>query len=139
MSDYMNELSMIKTHEPGIPNRESLSILSRGKVELSDYIIMLGAYNRDTDMTLPFKDEVFWLGNGVIQDGDWVIIHTGGGKATVNPTQDKKNFVYHLYWGKKITIFANQNVVPMLIKLSQISILKPKIDLPQLSALEKLT
>lgn len=127
----IEELSVVTIIKNGIPNEECIAIKVNLDVNLGQYGIMLGRFNADNTAT-PFKDNMFWFGDGIVKKGDWLFIYTGSGKPTQVKDSNNTNQLYSLYWGKEKTMFANTNVVPILFRVDAVDVLMPPADVPQI-------
>lgn len=127
----ITELSIATVLKRGVPNNECIAIQVNERVNLGQYGIMLGTSYRDNS-AIPFRDNLFWFGDAVVEAGDWVFIYTGAGKPTQTKAVNQINDVYSIFWGRLTTIFANTNVVPILFRIDAVNILRPPGDLPQL-------
>ena len=132
VSDIL-ELSVVTVLERGKPNEECIAIQANEQANLGQYGIMLGTYSTETGL-FPFRDNLFWFGDGVVYKDDWIFVYTGSGEARKSTTINQLNNVYSIYWGKKTTIFANTNIVPMLFRIDAVDILAPPTNVLQLGS-----
>jgi len=128
----IDELSVITILKNGIPNEECIAINVNQDINLGQYGIMLGSFNANNTAT-PFRDNMFWFGDGIVNKGDWLFIYTGYGEPTQTKGIDGIHESYSLFWGKANTIFANTNVVPILFRVDAVDILNPPANVPQIS------
>ena len=127
----ITELEVIAIVERGVPNKESIAIKAKESVNLGQYGIMLGTYSH-SNAAFPFQDILFWFGDGLVENGDWIFVNTGEGRATSSKTFDQQHNVYSLFWGKRTTVFANSHVVPILFRVDAVHVLSPPTNLPQI-------
>ncbi|MGD9161987.1 MAG: hypothetical protein PVG39_26485 [Desulfobacteraceae bacterium] len=120
----ITELKVITVIERGIPNEECIAILANERINLGQYGIMLGVYTQ-LNAAIPFRDHLFWFGDGFINKGDWLFIYTGMGEARTSKTIDGNNNIYTIFWGKPKTIFADSNIVPLLFRVDAVDVLSP--------------
>lgn len=128
----LRELRISQIHDRGIPNKECFSIYAHQRVDLGRYGIMLGSYINPTDGAFPFRDNMFWFGNGYIEQGDWIFVFTGEGSPSTIKASNNINNIYSVYWGRRTTLFANTNVVPVLFRVDAVDVLAPPDNLPQI-------
>lgn len=131
LSDII-ELNIITVYNRGIPNEECIAIQVNQQINLGQYGIMIGQYT-ENNSAIPFKDNMFWFGDGIVQEGDWLFIFTGNGHATQYKSSDGIHNSYNLFWERPHTIFANSNVVPILFRVDAVNVNTPPNNLPQLS------
>ncbi|MGZ8947797.1 MAG: hypothetical protein ACXW1W_20515 [Methylococcaceae bacterium] len=129
--DQITEITLMGILDRGIPNKECIAMQVKDRVNLGQYGIMLGVYS-ESKLARPFQDNLFWFGDGLVEEGDWIFINTGDGEPRTSETIDKQNSIYSLFWKKKNTIFANTNIVPILFKIEAVNILEPPIDVLQI-------
>lgn len=127
----LTELSVSTVLERGIPNKESIAIQVNQTINLGQYGVMLGQFS-GLNSALPFRDNLFWFGDGVVEAGDWIFIYTGLGSPTKYRSADDKYNVYSTFWGRNSTLFANSNVVPMIFRVDAVNVPNPPQNSPQL-------
>jgi hypothetical protein len=127
----LREITIMAVLDRGVPNEECIAIQANERINLGQYGIMLGLYAQLNAAT-PFKDHLFWFGDGFIEKGDWVFVYTGLGEPRKSKTKDGANNVYTVFWGKPITIFANTSFVPLLFRVDAVNVLSPPENLPQI-------
>ncbi|MBO2629534.1 hypothetical protein [Shewanella algae] len=116
----------------GVANEECIAIQVNQTLNLGQYGLMLGHY-AGTNGAFPYRDNLFWFGDGIVQQGDWIFIYTGNGSPTQTYATDNIHKIYSLFWGKQNTVFANSNVVPILFRVDAVAVPLPPGDVPQLS------
>ena len=121
----------------GVANAERVVIRVRATTEMAQYCLVAGwsppGAARPTG--IPFNDNFFWFGDGTVNPGDTIFVFTGLGqprRTTVAGTQD---VAYVVHWGRTTTLFANSNITPLLIRISEFSIGPTAVDVPQYPAL----
>ena len=127
----ITELEIVTVLERGKPNEECIAVQAKKTVNLGQYGIMLGQHSGD-DGVFPFRDNMFWFGDGIVSEGDWLLINTGSGTPGTNSATDNTHNIYSVYWGRTHTLFADSNVVPMLFRVDAVDIPSPPINTPQL-------
>ncbi len=127
----MFELKVTTVLERGKPNQECVAIQVNQSINLGQYGIMLGQYSGENGV-LPFRDNLFWFGDGLVTEGDWVFIHTGAGTPSQTKATDNIHNIYSLFWGRSHTLFADSNVVPLLFRVDAVDMPLPPSNAPQL-------
>lgn len=130
----MTELAVVTVLDRGVPNKESIAIKVLERVNLGQYGIMLGIYAQ-SGMATPFRDNLFWFGDGFVEQGDWIFVETGEGEPRKSKDAEQHN-IYTVFWNRPITLFARSNVVPMLFRVDAVDVLEPESDRPQTVKLE---
>lgn len=127
----ITELTVSTVLDRGIPNKECIAIMANQTINLGQYGVMLGQYS-GLNSAVPFRDNLFWFGDAVVEAGDWIFIYTGLGSPTKSRSTDDKYDVYSTFWGRNSTMFANSNVVPMLFRIDAVNVPTPPENSPQL-------
>ena len=127
----ITELTVVAVLERGVPNEECIAIKANERINLGQYGVMLGAYTQ-INGAIPFRDNLFWFGDGFIEKGDWLFIYTGIGESRQTKTKDEINKIYTVFWGKLKTVFANTSLVPLLFRVDAVDVLSPPEDRPQI-------
>ena len=125
------EFTVASVMNRGIPNEECIAIQVNQNANLGQYGIMLGHYS-GVNGAIPFKDNLFWFNDGIVQQGDWLFIYTGNGSPKQTKASNGINDLYSLFWGKPHTVLAETTVVPMLIRVDAVNVAQPPANLPQL-------
>ena len=116
-----------------VPNKECIAIAVKRRVDVGQYGLMLGRHNSpSSDTSVPFFDNLFWFGDGIVDAGDWLFVYTGPGEPGSTRANNGVNTIYLMHWGKPQTIFANSMIVPILFRVDAVDILLPPSDQPQL-------
>lgn len=126
----ITELSIIGVYERGVANQEYILIQANQAVNLGQFGIMLG-YRAADGLANPYNDHLFWFGDGVVQQGDWIFIYTGKGEPRTNDVPGQNQKMYSLHWGKGTTIFAHSEVIPILFRADAVQLSVPPLNLPQ--------
>lgn len=123
------ELTLVGVYERGIPNQERIVFRATQTVDVGQFGIILGIKN-SPGMAVPIRDNFFWFGDGILNDGDWVFLYTCPGKSTgsVIPNTDSK--LYTVFWGRKKVVLSDSNIVPMLIRLDAVTVAGNQLSLP---------
>ena len=120
----MPELSLLGVADPNIPNKERIIIKTQNNINLADYGIIIG-YRNDQGVVLPLKDHYFWFGNIDIEAFSWLIIYSGPGQFQRTRLAGTNELAYTLHWNKQYTLFTDPNLLPIIIKMSNILIGDP--------------
>lgn len=129
--ENLYELSINTVLKRGVPNEECIAIYVNQQINLGQYGIMLGRYS-ENNSAIPFKDNMFWFGDGIVEEGDWLFIYTGYGKSTQIKASDGIHNLYSVFWGKSNTIFADSNIVPILFRVDAVNVDTPPNNVPQI-------
>ena len=126
----ITELSVIGVYDRGVANLERIVIQANQAVNLGQFGIMLG-YRTADGLANPYNDHLFWFGDGILQQGDWIFVYSGQGepKASEVPGQNQK--IYTVHWGKGTTIFAHSEITPILFRADAVQLATPPLNLPQ--------
>ena len=130
----VTELGIVTIFDRGVANKECIAVAVREAVNMGRYGLMIGQHDATASRnSIPFFDNLFWFGDGVVNAGDWLFVYTGPGAP--HTSLDGVNKLYTLHWGKRHTMFANTTVVPILFRVDAVNILLPPEDQPQLPRL----
>lgn len=129
----VTELDVVTVLERGIANKECIAVSVKQTVNLGRYGLMLAQHDANTSTgALPYFDNLFWFGDGIVNAGDWLFVYTGPGDPTSTPTSNGANKSYRLHWRKQYTVFANSMIVPVLFRVDAVNIPLPPANQPQL-------
>lgn len=127
----IEELLMHPVVDRGIPNKERIALLAQTDVQMGNFGLIIGNA-APNNMATPIRDNFLWFGDRVIHRGDWVLVFTGQGESKVVNGSEPGTKVYSIHWGRGVTMFANTNIVPLLIRLDGVIVGRAPSDLPQL-------
>lgn len=130
----VTDLQEIKIHpvaDRGVPNQERIAIYVNETTNMGQYGIMVG-YSAQDNSAIPYKDNLYWFGDGVVNAGDWILLYTGKGSSKTEDWESTGGKVYSVHWGRDTTIFAHSNIVPILFRVDAVDVATPPINLPQL-------
>lgn len=133
----ITELSIVDVLGRGVPNEESIALRVKERVNLGQYGIMLGVHSHSR-LARPLQDSLFWFGDGMVDEGDWIFVNTGDGESRVTKSTDQLNSIFSVFWNKASTVFANSNVVPILFRVDAVDILEPPANVPQITGPRRL-
>ncbi|MDD2914423.1 MAG: hypothetical protein PHP70_03820 [Gallionella sp.] len=126
------ELLLYPVADRGVPNSERVPILVREATDMGRYGLMIG-FSGPNRFAMPFQDNLFWFGDGVVNAGDWILVFTGSGNPKIDDwTTPPGSKVYSVHWGRPNTMFANSQIVPILFRTDSAIVGQPQGDLPQL-------
>jgi len=123
----IEELSVAKVFNRGVPNKESIAICVNESTDMGQFGLMLGISSGAKE-AVPFHDQLYWFGNGQVQNGDWIFLYTGSGTPRTTTDPDDGSKIYTVFWGRPATALANSQVVPILFKVGAVDILLPPAD-----------
>ena len=125
-------LTLHSVEDRGVPNKERVTIVANEDIETTDFGLLIGMQQHDGS-AVPIKDSMLWLGGGFMRKGDWLFVYSGPGVARTDPLSPTTNLI-SVYWGKTRTAFYAPDLVPILFRVGQVSVLplpqKPQ-SLPQ--------
>lgn len=131
-----SELEIVNVSNRGVANSEYVAIHVRQTVNLAQFCVLAGT-GASSGGFQPFRDYMYWFGEGFVHPGDWIFLFTGSGEPSKQESPDGAAMYYSTYWGKPHTIFAQSNVVPAISKIGAINIFPELTDQPQYSQVEK--
>jgi hypothetical protein len=99
-------------------------------VNMGQFGMMIGYYQR-AGFAVPYPDYLFWFGDGVLNENDYLFVFTGQGTPTKVATGDGKSNLYSLHWGRDTTLFANNAIVPILFRMDAIQVAEGPDNQPQ--------
>lgn len=129
----IHELELFQVADRGVPNLERIALFVKETTNMGQFGIMIG-YSSQDKSALPYQDNLFWFGNGVVTKGDWLILYTGKGTPKTEKWEPTGSNVYSVHWGRNSTIFANSYIVPILFRVDAVSVGLPPSDLPQIES-----
>ncbi|WP_159095339.1 MULTISPECIES: hypothetical protein [unclassified Stenotrophomonas maltophilia group] len=112
-----DDLSMIGVFDAGVPNLERVVLRANSGVNLASYALIVALKPQLNGANLPLRDHFFWLGNTILDSGDWIFVYTAPGTAQLTPIHTTTESLLSLYWGKTQTIFQDRNLTPGLVKI----------------------
>lgn len=127
----LRELKIYPVADRGVPNRERIAVYVNEATNMGQYGIMVG-YSTADNFAVPYQDNLFWFGDGIVNSGDWILLYTGRGTAKTEDWEATGGKVYSIHWGRSTTIFANTNIVPILFRVDAVDVVSPPVNLPQL-------
>ena len=132
----VTELGIATILDRAVPNKECIAISVIRDVNIGQYGIMVAQHDAATGgSSVPFFDNLFWFGDGVVNAGDWIFVYSGPGSPRLTKAANGVNNIYSLHWGKPQTIFASSLIVPILFRVDAVNIMSPPSDQPQLPKL----
>ena len=131
-------LRLMAVIDRGIPNRECIALCADDVVNMGQHGLMIG-YRKDkaVEGAFPINDNLFWFGDGHIQNGDWVYVYTGSGKPTKSRASDDSCDIFVVHWGRANTMFADSHVVPILFRIDAVDVAASPADVPQVLQVTK--
>ncbi len=123
------ELRLLGVFEPGIPNRERIVLKVETKLDIGMYAIVLAQRGQTTGHATPLRDSMFWIGSGNVEPNDWFFLFTGAGQQRLIPPEGDNGRLFIEFWGRPQTIFHNSQIVPVLWRLSGVTVERAEPDL----------
>lgn len=125
----MPDVSLIGVYDRGVPNQERILIQANQNVQMASYGVLIGQ-STGAASAVPYRDNFFWFGEGLVEAGAYVFVYTGPGeyRRTSMPNGAPAH-VFH--WGKETTVFANSSVVPVLIRVDMAQVGLSPANTPQ--------
>jgi hypothetical protein len=120
----LNQITALKiatVGERGKPNQEYVAIHVLEDVNMATFHLILGVESTPGQAS-PINDCMFRFGEGFVRAGDWIFVFTGGGTTGKERSTDDTFDIYTLYWGRSTTLFADSQVVPMIIEISAVEV-----------------
>lgn len=128
----LTELELYPVEDRGVPNLERIAILVKDTTNMGQYGIMIGNASGDNS-AIPYQDNLFWFGDGIVNKGDWILLYTGSGTPRTDAWEASGGNIYSVHWGRNVTMFANSNIVPILFRVDAVTVSTPPGDVPQLA------
>lgn len=128
------EISIVAVLQRGIANQECIVLRINQRVNLGQFGVMLGYHQGPSGIATPFRDSLFWFGDGIVEAGEWIYIYSCAGTPRKTQSVDGQT-MYVVHWGRDRTMFANTNIVPILFRIDAVEVGQNPIDQPQQAAL----
>lgn len=131
----IDEIVTIGVFDRGVPNSERIIFQVNEDLNLGQYGVFLGwhAGSDPVNSAWPFRDCLFWFGDGIVTKSSWIHLYTGTGESRQLEMPDNQDPAYVLFWGRDKTLFANSNVVPMLVRVDAVQVALPPENIPQIA------
>jgi hypothetical protein len=126
----LEEFPYFNTMERGAPNKEAVVVKAGADLNLGSYILITG-YRQQDGTILPYFTNVFRFGPAVVKANDWLFIYTGSGTNSKRRSTDDRYDIYVAHWGQPYTLFANESIVPVLLRTNGVLFPDPPQNLPQ--------
>ena len=126
----------VSTHDRGVPNSERIVIVPNMTVDMSQFLLILGARAPGTDIYQPIPDKLFWFGSGTVTANDRLFVYTGPGEVRKTSIPDRKDLTaFVLHWGSTQTLLADPSISPLIVQISAMNSGTPRqLDLPQFTS-----
>ena len=131
----VTELAITGVLNRGVANHECIAFRVEQPVNMGQFGLMLGRYDQGNS-AIPYFDNLFWFGDGIMKPGDWLFVYTGSGTANKTPATNGVNEIFHLFWGKQTTLFAESIIAPILFRVDAVDVLAPPSNQPQHNQLQ---
>jgi len=139
------ELQMIGVLDRGQANKERIVLKPKMALDIGNYAVLVGLRTPTANFIMPLRDHLFWFGSGLVYPSDWLFLYTGHGVPSRLPYEPESGHLLTIYWGRDETVFHDPQVVPAIVKFSNILIEQrpqpqpqPPQTVPFLGALEAL-
>jgi hypothetical protein len=130
--EHLEEITVQDVIDRGIANKERIALRVNTSVNLGRYGLLIGIRGSTDGEAWPINDNFFWFGEGIVMPGDWIFVYTGPGQPRKDKLPNTEQYLYTLHWGKKTTVFADMNLVPILFRMDGV-----RVPLSAARALEK--
>jgi len=107
-------LKIVDVFDRGIGGRECVSIRVQGFCDLGHYWLGLGL-RQSNNQIFPINDNLFWLGRGNVNPGDWVYVYTGWGEPRIINLPGVAAKLFSLHWKRDTVLFGPNEIFPYLI------------------------
>lgn len=125
----LTEMNIVGVYDRGVPNQERIVINVRQTLNLGQYGVMLGIKATD-GFAFPVRDNLFWFGDGLVFQGDWLFIYTGPGQARTSPVPNTSETLYSIHWGRPTTILNAKELVPILFRVDAVQVTNESLSIP---------
>ncbi|MBI2996948.1 MAG: hypothetical protein HYY46_00605 [Deltaproteobacteria bacterium] len=125
----ITELSIIGVYDRGVPNQERVVLYANQTLDVGQYGLMVGI-RAAQNSAFPIRDNLLWFGDGILNDGDWIFIYTGPGKAKVTTIPNTNARLFSVHWGREQTILGDPDIVPILFRVDAVCIPDEPLKLP---------
>jgi len=117
----ITELDLVRVIDRGIPNTECIAIRVNEAVNLGQFGIMIGV-GVGNAQALPIRDNLFWFGDVLVQQGDWIFVYSGAGDPRLGTSDEDRTRIISVHWGRPKTMFANSDIVPILFRIDSVAV-----------------
>ncbi|WP_117310252.1 hypothetical protein [Stenotrophomonas sp. G4] len=126
-----DDISIVGVYDAGVPNLERVVLRANSTVNLASYCLIVAFKAQLNGANIPLRDHFLWLGNTMLNAGDWIFVYTAPGTAQLTPIHTATESLLSLYWGKPQTIFQDRNLTAGLIKIEGATFPKEAPQLPR--------
>ena len=117
---------VVGVYPRGVPNKEHVMLGVDAPLNLSSLVVSLGIRAHKPGFAVPIRDKAFFF-TGHANAGDYVFLYTGSGSSsTFNLESGASGHAF--YWGQSSTVFANPNIVPILLQIGSLVVGPSPID-----------
>jgi hypothetical protein len=117
---------IVDTLERGIPNKECVMLGVNENADLRVFALALGLRANAPKIAQLINFRAFFL-DGQVQVGDFIFVYTGAGQPNSFPLKSgKTGYIY--YWNLERTVFANPNIVPVLLEIGGLVVGNSPLD-----------
>lgn len=122
-SSDLQEFFSANVLDAGVPNLERIALQASTDLEMASYAVIVGLKG-DGNSVSPLPDNFFWLGKGMISQGDWVFLYTGQGTNGASEIPNSKQTLFSIFWQRPKTVFNHPLIVPAIIRLDGVRIME---------------
>ncbi len=125
----LTELTLMGVIDANKANQERIAISVNETINLGSFGIMVGI-RATNGMAVPIRDNFLWFGEGIVNQGDWILVYTCAGQPTVYEIPNTTNKIYSIHWGRQKTMFGHADVVPVLFSVGSVQVPESPIAIP---------
>jgi hypothetical protein len=100
----------------GVPNRERIHLRVLADTVLSSYAVLNTLYVTPVGVATG-RLLAFWFTSIPVKAGDAVILFTGEGQQTSQPSPDGKMTNHFFYWGNNVTLWNQDEACAVLLEV----------------------
>lgn len=126
--DQIEEITIQEVIDRGVANKERIALRVNMSVNMGRYGLLVGVHG-SSEAAWPINDNFFWFGEGIVAPGDWIFVYTGPGQPRKDKLPNAEQHLYTVHWGRKTTVFADANIVPILFRMDAVRIVLPSAPL----------
>jgi hypothetical protein len=120
----ISELSLLGVADRGVPNQERVILRPTEPVDLGRFAVLVG-FTQDNGLVLPLWDNMFWFGELTVPTPSWIFLFTGPGQFQFSTIPGSQQPAYSFHWGRRITVFNDPKLVPLIVSIAAVATVKP--------------
>lgn len=110
-----DQLKLHDVIDRGKPNLERIPIFVQSRTMMGQFWLGLGVRQANAQLS-PINDNLFWLGSGWVNAGDWIFVYTGRGEARTGDIPNQIAKIYSIHWNRDRTLFSEPDIHPYLLE-----------------------